>query len=159
MFELFKKISTWLLTGLVNGSNHTKCVSLSNQRCMNQPKLINLHPNEYSQELHYYPFEVKLNRCVGSCNTLNDLSNKVCVPNKTEDFSLSVFDMITGINELKTLTKHIPCECKCKFDGWRLIQIESRIVINVVASVKNITYITKIKFGTLLHVVVKVVNI
>ena len=25
--------------------------------------------------------------------------------------------MITGINELKTLAKHISCECKCKFDG------------------------------------------
>ena len=25
--------------------------------------------------------------------------------------------MITGINELKTLTKHIPCESKCRFDG------------------------------------------
>ena len=25
--------------------------------------------------------------------------------------------MITGINELKTLAKHMPYECKCKFDG------------------------------------------
>ena len=25
--------------------------------------------------------------------------------------------MITGINESKILTKHISCECKCKFDG------------------------------------------
>ena len=25
--------------------------------------------------------------------------------------------MITGIIESKTLTKHMPCECKCKFDG------------------------------------------
>ena len=25
--------------------------------------------------------------------------------------------MITDMNELKTLTKHISCECKCKFDG------------------------------------------
>ena len=25
--------------------------------------------------------------------------------------------MITGINELKALTKHISCKCKCKFDG------------------------------------------
>ena len=38
---------------------------------------------------------------VGSCNTLNDLSKKVCVPNKTEDLSLSLFNMITGINESK----------------------------------------------------------
>ena len=52
-----------------------------------------------NQELHYYPLAVKLDRCVGSCNTLNDLSNKVCVPNKTEDLNLSMFSMIPGINE------------------------------------------------------------
>ena len=52
-----------------------------------------------------------------SFNTLNDLSNKVYVLNKTEDLDLSVFNLITGINESKTLTKHISCECKCKFNG------------------------------------------
>ena len=31
------------------------------------------HPNEYSQELDYYPFVVKLDRHIGSCDTLNDL--------------------------------------------------------------------------------------
>ena len=50
---------------------------------MIQPTLINLHPSEYRQEFHYYPFAVKLDRGVGICNTLNDFSNKVCVPNKT----------------------------------------------------------------------------
>ena len=49
-------------------------------------------------------------------NTLNDLSNKVCVPRKTKDSNLSVFNMTTGINELKTLTKQISCKCKCKFN-------------------------------------------
>ena len=49
---------------------------------MIQPALINLHPNEYSQKFHYYPFVVKVGRCAGSCNTLNDVSNKVCVPKK-----------------------------------------------------------------------------
>ena len=29
----------------------------------------------------------------------------------------SMFNMITGINESKTVTKHISCECKCKFNG------------------------------------------
>ena len=74
---------------------------------MIQPTLINLHPDEDSQEFHYYPFAVKLDRCVGSCNTLNDLSKKVRVPNKTEDLNLSVFNMITGTNESNTLRKHI----------------------------------------------------
>ena len=49
-----------LLTSLVNGSSHTKCVSLNNQKCEIQPTLLNLYPNQYSQELHYYPFAVKL---------------------------------------------------------------------------------------------------
>ena len=48
---------------------------------------------------------------------LLDLSNKVCVPNKTDGLNISVFNMITGINESKILTKHISCECKCTFDG------------------------------------------
>ena len=117
MFGLIKKMFIGLLTGIVSASNHTKCISLGNQKCMTQPTLINLHPNEYSQEFHYYPFAVKLDRCVRSCNTLNYLSNKVRVPNKTEDLNLSMFNMITGINESKTLTKHISCECKSKFDG------------------------------------------
>ena len=39
------------------------------------------------------------------------------MPNKTENLNLSVFNMITEINELKILTKHILCECKCKFGG------------------------------------------
>ena len=85
-------------------------------KCVIQPTFIILHPNEYSQEFHYYPFAVKLDRCAGNCNTLNDLSNKVSVQNKREDLNLRVFKMITGINELNTLTKHISCECKCKFD-------------------------------------------
>ena len=34
-----------------------------------------------------------------------------------QDLNLNVFNMITGINELETLTKHVSCECKFKFDG------------------------------------------
>ena len=83
---------------------------------MSQPTLINLHPNADRQEFHYHPFAVKLDRWVGSFNTFNDLSNKLCVPNKTEDLDLSVFNMITGINESKALAKHISSECKCKVD-------------------------------------------
>ena len=103
MFGLIKKIFIGLLTGIVSASN--------------QSNVINLHFNEYSQEFYYYPLVVELNRYVGSCNTLNDLSNKAYVPIKTKDLNLRVFNMIIGINELKTLKKHISCKCKCKFDG------------------------------------------
>ena len=65
MLGLIKKMIIGVLTGLVNASNHTKCMLLNNQKCMTQASLIKLHPNEYSQEFHYYQFTVKLDRCVG----------------------------------------------------------------------------------------------
>ena len=106
-----------LLTTLVNDSTHTNCVSLSYQKCEIPPNPINVHPNEYSQELHYYLFAFELDRFVGSCNSLNDLSNEVCVPNKIGHLNIHIFNMLRGMNELKMLTKHISYECKCKFDG------------------------------------------
>ena len=48
---------------------------------------------------------------------LNDLPNKVCVPSKAEDLTFSILNIATEINQSKTLTKHISCECRCKFDG------------------------------------------
>ena len=92
-----------LLTSLVNASSHTKCLSLSNQKCDIQPALIKLNPNHYSKELLYYPFAIKLDKCVGSCNILHGLSNKVCFPKKTEDLNIHVFNMITGENGPKIL--------------------------------------------------------
>ena len=49
----------------------------------------------------FYSFDVNLDRFVGSCNAFSDLSNKICVPNKTKDLNLNVFNTRTGINELK----------------------------------------------------------
>ena len=68
MFRIIKKTFVVLLTNIVNGSNHTECVSLNSQKCEIPPGLINLHPNKYNQELH--------------CNIPHELSNKVCVPNE-----------------------------------------------------------------------------
>ena len=90
MFGIIKKKVIGLLTGLVNAYNHTKCVSLSNQKCEIQHTFI--YYILMNQEFYYYPFTVKLYKCAGSCNSLNDLCNKVCVPNKTEDLNLSVFN-------------------------------------------------------------------
>ena len=50
MFGIIKKTFIILLSSIINTS---KCISLSNQKCEIQLTLINLHPNEYSQELQY----------------------------------------------------------------------------------------------------------
>ena len=53
-----------------------------------------------------------------------------------QDLNLTVFNVITGINESKTLAKHISCECKCRFDVKNVIQIHSGIMINVMTMKK-----------------------
>ena len=54
---------------------------------------------------------------MGSCNTLNDLFNRVCLPSKSDDLNLSSFNMITEINESKILTRHKSCKCKCNVES------------------------------------------
>ena len=99
---------------------------------------------------------------MGSCNTLNDLSNKACVLDKTEDLNLNVFNMITGINELKTLTNHISCKWKWKFDGNKCYLNQKWNKDKCPCECKNPKehhVCKKIKFGILLNVVAKKVNI
>ena len=71
----------------------------------------------YSRGLCYYPFAVNLDEYIGSCNSLNDLSNRVCTPNKIEDLNLSVFNIITRTSESKMLTKHISSKCEFMIEG------------------------------------------
>ena len=71
-------------------------------------------------------------------------------PNKTEDLNLSVLNIITEINELKTVTKHME---------ENVIQINGGITINVDVSVKTVMDIKKVMFGIVLHVILKMENI
>ena len=51
-------------------------------------------------------------RCHGSCNTVENPCSKICVTKKIENVNLKVFNVMQGINESKTLMKHISCECR-----------------------------------------------
>ena len=53
------------------------CISLNNQSCWVRSTFIDLN----SIELLYYASMVSLDRCDGSCNTLDYLFNKICIPN------------------------------------------------------------------------------
>ena len=80
---------TGSLASIVNTPNYIKYIFLNNQQCMTQP--INLHPTEYIDRSCYSPFAVNLDTCIGSCNTLSDLSNKVCVLKQNRKFKFECF--------------------------------------------------------------------
>ena len=70
------------------------------------------------------------------------------VPDETEDVNLNVFNMITKVNETKTLLKHISCDFKCKIESKNVLQIKNGIKISFDVSVKiqlNIAYVNKKK--------------
>ena len=50
-----------------------------------------------------YPFTVGFNKCDGSCNTIDDLYTRVCVPNKVTNMNIKVFNLMSGINETRFL--------------------------------------------------------
>ena len=67
-----------------------------------------------------------------------------------------MFNVITGLNESKILTKYIYItNVNVDLMEKNAIQINRGITINVEISVKNVMYVKMIIFGILLHVVVK----
>ena len=56
-----------------------ECVSVVNQKCMPIPKILDL--NEGIGETLFYPYNVLVNKCSGSCNTLDNPMSKICIPN------------------------------------------------------------------------------
>ena len=117
MFGIIKKMHIVLLSSKVDAYNIQNVLGKVIKNVKFNLLLLTYILMNTVKNFTTYPFSIKLNRFVGSWNTLNDLSNKLCIPNKTEDLKLSVFNMITRVNESKTLTKDISCKCKCKFDS------------------------------------------
>ena len=75
--------------------------------------LIELNP----VKLKNYSFMISLDKCSGSCNSVDDLSRRMCVSSKTKNVSVKVLNMIKNKTEAKTLVQHTSCDCKCKFNS------------------------------------------
>ena len=60
---------------------------------------------------------ISLDRCDKSCNTFNNLSERICFSNETEEVNLKVFNMITQINESNRSMKNVSCDLRCSFNG------------------------------------------
>ena len=72
---------------------------MNNQECKENLKLINVDSNEPS----FYPDSVILNKCSGSCNSINNPYAKLCVHDVVKNINVKVFNLMSRTNE----TKHI----------------------------------------------------
>ena len=52
-----------------------------------------------------------------SYSSVDDLSTKIRIRNKTKSIKVKVFNMITRIYKTKILRNHISFDCKCKFNS------------------------------------------
>ena len=92
-----------------------ECVSVVNQKCMPRPKILDV--NEGIGEALFYPYNVLVNKCSGSCNTLEDSMAKLCVPNVTKRVNMQVYDFLMRLNETRNVLWHESCKCLCKLNS------------------------------------------
>ena len=65
----------------------------------------------------FYPYSIEINRCKGSCNTINDPYAKICVPDQIKDTNVKVFNLMSRTNETRHIKWHKTCKCRCRLDA------------------------------------------
>ena len=74
------------------------CISLKNQECKVRPKIADINSNNHI----FYPFSIKINKCSGNCNNINNPYAKVCVPDTVKDLNVRVFNLMSRIMKRDT---------------------------------------------------------
>ena len=72
-----------------------ECVSVINQKCMPRPKILDV--NEGIGEALFYPYKVLVNKCSGSCNTLDNPMSKICVPKIIKNVNIQVYNFLMSM--------------------------------------------------------------
>ena len=108
MFEFIKKAFAVIMTFFnLSYVNSLECVSMNNQECKARTKIIDVNSNEPV----FYPYSIKVNKCSGSCNNINDLYAKLCIPDIIKNINVKVFNLMQRINETKHIIRHESCKC------------------------------------------------
>ena len=102
-----------------------ECVSVVNQKCMPRPKI--LDANEGVSEALFYLYNVLVNKCSGSCNTLDNPMAKLCVPNVIKGVNMQVYsdtcrcdcnEDFAGIISCAEGYTWNPSICECQCNKW-----------------------------------------
>ena len=78
IFRFVKKVffvGLAILSDFTN-ANPMSCISMKNQECKTRPQVVNVNSNNPI----FYPFSIKINKCSGNCNNINNPYVKTCVP-------------------------------------------------------------------------------
>ena len=92
-----------------------ECVSVVNQKCMPRPKILDV--NEVVGEALFYPYNVLVNECSGSWDTLDNPVAKLCVPNIIKRINMKVYNFLMRLNGTRNLLWHESCKCICKLNS------------------------------------------
>ena len=113
IFSFVEKVFILGLTVLSSSiTGALKCVSMNNQNCKVRPKIVDIDSNSSM----FYPFSIKVNKCSGNCNSINDPYAKLCVPDTIKDSNVRVFNLMSRTNETRQIAWHETCKCICRLD-------------------------------------------
>ena len=92
--------------------NTLECLSLINRECIPRPKILNV--NEGIGEALFYPYNMQVNKCNGSCDTLDNPMSKIYVPKIIKNVNMKVYNFLMRLNETRNVLWHESCKCVCK---------------------------------------------
>ena len=92
-----------------------ECVSVINRKYMPRPKILDV--NEGVGEALFYPDNVLVNQCSGSCDTLDDPMARMCVPNIIKRINMKVYNFLMRLTETRNVLWHESCKCACKLNS------------------------------------------
>ena len=90
--------------------NSLECISMNNQECKARPKIIDVKNNE----LVFYHYSIKVNKCIESYSNINDPYAKLCIPDIAKNINVKVFNLMSRINETRQIIWHKTCKCVCR---------------------------------------------
>ena len=68
---------------------------MNNQECKIRSEIVNVNSNGPL----FYPYSIKINKCSGRCNDINDPYAKLCVPDVVKNINVKVFNLMSRTNE------------------------------------------------------------
>ena len=89
----FIKNAFALITTFFNLSyvNSLECISMNNQECRARSKIIDVNSNEPG----FFPYSIKVNKCIRSCSDINDPYAKLSVPDIAKNINFKVFSLMS----------------------------------------------------------------